>query len=65
MLTLRLRPLVQPGKAVVRPALVKAVPKPDWERCEQLKRDWSADHPGASAFEYENAMRRITAECGV
>lgn len=40
-------------------------PEPDYVRYEQLKREWTQKHPGATPEEYEVAIRRIANECGV
>lgn len=39
--------------------------EPDYQRYELLKREWVARNPNASSSEYDAAMRRIAALCGV
>ena len=36
-----------------------------YQRYEQLKREWQTANPHASPQEYQTAMRRIAAKCGV
>lgn len=36
-----------------------------WAEYERRKADWLRTHPEASADDYEAAMQRIAAECGV
>ncbi len=37
----------------------------DFARYLELRREWEAAHPGASAAEHTAAMQRLAAECGV
>mgnify|MGYP001585160034 CR=1 FL=1 len=36
-----------------------------WQRYESAKNAWCVRHPGATPAEYQQAMTRIRAECGV
>jgi len=36
-----------------------------YEKYEEMKREWVKANPDASNAEYQNAMRRIAAKCGV
>lgn len=36
-----------------------------YEQYEEMKRAWIKAHPEATPEEYQNAMRRIAAKCGV
>lgn len=37
----------------------------NYEKYEAMKRDWVQANPSATNEEYQNAMRRIAAKCGV
>lgn len=44
----------------------KRIPyRPDFARYEQLKRDWLIRNQGATYEQYQEAMRRIAAECRI
>lgn len=36
-----------------------------WRLYEILKQEWAASNPGATPEQYQAAMRRIAARCGV
>jgi hypothetical protein len=48
-----------------REALARAPISERHQRYEAAKQQWIAEHPEASAQEYDAAMRRLADECGV
>lgn len=39
--------------------------RPDFRRYERLKAAWITENPKADSVEYQEAMRKIAARCGI